>query len=125
MPGEPAASRICRIHLPQRLCSDPHVALGREWLVTNGLGGFAAGTVAGALTRRYHGLLIAALRPPVGRRLLVAKLDETVHSDVEPFQLYTNVWHSGLEQPPGCGLLRRFDVVDGIPAWTFELGPAR
>ena len=48
------------IHLPQRICSDVPAMLQREWLVTNGLGGFAAGTVAGVLTRRYHGLLLAA-----------------------------------------------------------------
>ena len=50
----------------------------REWLVTNGIGGFAAGTVGGANTRRYHGLLIAALQPPVGRTLMVAKFDIAV-----------------------------------------------
>ena len=49
----------------------------REWLVTNGIGGFASGTIAGTLTRRYHGLLLAALAPPLGRTLLLAKIDET------------------------------------------------
>src|SRR5712692_4858723 len=53
----------------------------REWLCTNGLGGFASGTVAGSLTRRYHGLLVAALHPPLGRTLLAAKLDETAVYD--------------------------------------------
>ena len=51
------------------------LACQREWLVTNGLGGFASGTVGGALTRRYHGLLVAALAPPVQRTVLVAKLE--------------------------------------------------
>lgn len=46
----------------------------REWLVTNGIGGYAAGTVSGILTRRYHGLLIAALNPPLGRTMLVSKV---------------------------------------------------
>ena len=50
-------------------------ALSREWLVTNGLGGFASGTVGLANTRRYHGLLVAALRPPVDRVVMIAKLD--------------------------------------------------
>ena len=49
----------------------------REWLVTNGLGGYAAGSIGGARTRRYHGLLVAALKPPVERTVLVAKLDAT------------------------------------------------
>ena len=83
------------IHVPQGICSDVSAALQREWLVTNGLGGFAAGTVAGALTRRYHGLLIAALDPPVGRRLLVAKLDVTARVDGQAHPLYTNVWQIG------------------------------
>ena len=59
-------------------CGRLDTAEPREWLCANGIGGFASGTVAGLLTRRYHGLLVAALKPPVGRTLLVAKLDETV-----------------------------------------------
>ena len=53
-------------------------AESREWLCTNGIGGFASGTLAGSLARRYHGLLVAALAPPLGRTLLAAKLDESV-----------------------------------------------
>lgn len=114
-----------RIHLPQRVCSDTRAALEREWLVTNGLGGFAAGTLAGALTRRYHGLLFAALQPPVRRTLLVAKLDETALLDGYAYRLYTNVWQSGLEEPAGCRLIERFDLVWGVPTWTFRFGGAR
>ncbi len=113
------------IHLPERICAHVPTALEREWLVTNGLGGFAAGTVAGALTRRYHGLLIAALRPPVGRRLLVAKLDETARVDGQPFALYTNIWQAGVEEPAGCRFVQRFDLEDGVPTWTFALEAAR
>jgi hypothetical protein len=58
-------------------CGRLDTAEAREWLCANGIGGFASGTLAGLLTRRYHGLLVAALKPPVGRTLLVAKLDET------------------------------------------------
>ena len=53
-------------------------AIEREWLVTNGIGGFAAGTICGTNTRRYHGLLMAAFSPPVARTLLVAALDVSV-----------------------------------------------
>lgn len=109
------------IHLPRRICGDVRKALHREWLVTNGIGGFAAGTVAGALTRRYHGLLFAATRPPVERRLIAAKLDDTISVGGEQFQLYTNVWASGIEQPDGCRWLRRFDLRAGVPTWTFAL----
>jgi hypothetical protein len=65
----------------RELTRDLAQAESREWLCTNGIGGFASGTVSGLLTRRYHGLLVAALKPPLGRTLLVAKLDETVEYD--------------------------------------------
>ena len=52
----------------------------KEWLVTNGLGGYASGTLSGANTRCYHGLLIAAFSPPVDRKILVAKIEERVNS---------------------------------------------
>ena len=61
-----------------------------EWLETNGLGGWASSTVSGANTRRYHGLLVAALEPPVGRTVLVAKLEETLHVNGEAFELSAN-----------------------------------
>lgn len=113
------------IHLPGNICRNLDLALQREWLVTNGLGGFAAGTVAGALTRRYHGVLIAALRPPVGRTLLVAKLDDALGTNGQRAQLYTNIWRSGVEQPAGVQYLSRFDVRLGVPTWTFDVGAAR
>ncbi len=59
----------------REICGTLATAESREWLCTNGIDGFASGTVAGMLTRRHHGLLIAALKPPLGRTLLVAKLD--------------------------------------------------
>jgi predicted glycogen debranching enzyme len=113
------------IHLPPRICARPDEVLQREWLVTNGIGGFAAGTVAGALTRRYHGLLIAALHPPVGRRLLAAKLDEVLSVDGREWPLYTNVWASGVEPTNGLSQLRQFDLRDGVPTWTYAAGGAR
>ena len=78
------------IELGRDLCSDEAVASRREWLVTNGLGGFASGTVAGLLTRRYHGLLVAALKPPLGRTLLVTRLDETATYDGGAYPLAAN-----------------------------------
>lgn len=113
------------IHLPSHICANIRHALSREWLVTNGHGGFAAGTVAGALTRRYHGLLIAGLKPPAGRTLLVAKLDDTVFLDGTPYQLYTNIWKNGLEQPTACRHLQHFDLTLGLPTWTFCCDAAR
>ena len=121
----PNAADQPTVHVPGHICRDPDAAMQREWLVTNGLGGFASGTVAGCLTRRYHGLLLAALQPPLGRTLLLAKLDETLRVGDNDFALYTNNWTGGVEHPPGCGLLRRFDLVLGVPTWTFEFAGCR
>ncbi len=61
------------IEFGREICGNLDIAESREWLVTNGIGGYASGTVAGLLTRRYHGLLVAALKPPLGRTLMLAK----------------------------------------------------
>ena len=82
-------------------CTDLVAAQTREWLVTNGLGSFASGTVAGIQTRRYHGLLIAALRPPGGRTFLVSKLEETLTCGELRFDLGANRWASGALGPVG------------------------
>ena len=72
-----AAETAAPVQLGREICGFVSYAGEREWLMTNGIGGFASGTVSGLLTRRYQGLLIAALKPPLGRTLLVAKLEET------------------------------------------------
>src|SRR5260370_16504837 len=64
--------------LNRDICASVEAGLNHEWLVTNGLGGYAAGTINGATTRSYHGLLVAALRPPVERYVLMSKIDEEV-----------------------------------------------
>ena len=56
--------------------ADPEALVTREWLVTNGLGGYASGTVSGVMTRRYHGLLIAALAAPLGRTVMLSHVAE-------------------------------------------------
>jgi glycogen debranching enzyme len=66
------------VRFGREVCGNLEAAASREWLVTNGIGGFASGTIAVTMTRRYHGLLVAALQPPVGRMHLVAGLDERV-----------------------------------------------
>ena len=83
----------------REICCDLASAESREWLVTNGIGGYAFGTIAGHQTRSYHGLLVAALHPPLGRTLLVAKLDETVQYGGERFDLATNRWVGGAVAP--------------------------
>ena len=66
------------ISIDRTICNDLQEAKKREWLETNGLGGFASSTLAGINTRRYHGLLMAATQPPTGRMLLLSKLEETL-----------------------------------------------
>ena len=68
----------------------PPAGRQKEWLLTNGIGGFAASTISGINTRRYHGLLIASLKPPVDRRLLLAKLEEEVIVDGKRYKLFAS-----------------------------------
>ena len=85
----------------REVCGRLGIAESREWLCTNGIGGFASCTVAGVLTRRYHGLLVAALTPPLGRTLLVSKLDETLEYDTARQPLFSNRWGDGNIDPLG------------------------
>ena len=106
-------------------CGRLDTAEPREWLCANGIGGFASGTVAGLLTRRYHGLLVAALKPPVGRTLLVAKLDETVECGGAPWELCANRWADGTLGPHGYRLIERFRLDGTTPVWTFACADAQ
>lgn len=106
------------------ICGDPHQAASREWLVTNGIGGYASGAISGELTRRYHGLLVAALHPPLGRTLLVSKLNETVHYDERVYPLSTNRWSSSEIHPHGYLQLERFRIEGSVPVWTFACADA-
>ena len=65
--------------------------LKKEWIITNGLGGYSSSTIIGANTRKYHGLLIAPLTPPARRFLILSKLDESIERDGKKYDLYTNV----------------------------------
>jgi glycogen debranching enzyme len=108
--------------LSRPFCTDLDVAERREWLVTNGRGSYAMGTVAGTLTRRYHGLLVAALAPPVARRLLVPTVQVVVASGGSVYALGCNRWASGLRAPEGWRYCASFAVSGGVPTWTYALG---
>jgi predicted glycogen debranching enzyme len=105
-------------------CSHFDPAQKREWLVTNGLGGFAAGTISGAHTRRYHGLLVAALNPPGERTLLVSKLDAVAHYGDRAFALFANEFGSGHASPHGYRHLESFQLDGLIPVWRFAVSDA-
>jgi predicted glycogen debranching enzyme len=115
---------IVHLDFGRQVCGDLATAAGREWLVTNGLGGYASGTVAGLLTRRYHGLLVAARKPPVERVLLLAKLDETATYDGRRYPLSANRWLGGKVEPAGFVHLERFHLEGTTPVWTFALADA-
>jgi predicted glycogen debranching enzyme len=119
----PAQSVFPLISFDKKVCADLRAGLTREWLETNGLGGFACGTVNGANTRRYHGLLTAALNPPGGRVLLLSKLEETLVIGNRRIELSTNEY-TGAIHPEGYLLLASFQL-DPIPTWTFEVDGVR
>ena len=106
------------------ICSDLSIAQAREWLVTNGIGGYASGTVGDPRTRAYHGLLVAALDPPLGRTLLVSHIDDTIEYDGRDYDLATHRWGDGTVDPRGVVHLDRFHLDGTVPVWTFALGDA-
>ena len=106
------------------ICSDLSIAQTREWLVTNGIGGYASGTVGSPRTRAYHGLLVAALDPPLGRTLLVSHVDDTIEYDGRDYDLATHRWGDGTVDPRGVVHLDRFHLDGTVPVWTFALGDA-
>ena len=107
------------IQFKPEICRDLDAALRREWLETNGLGGFASSTIIGLNTRRYHGLLVAATKPPVGRFVLLSKLEETLFIEGQAFELSANRY-PGVVHPQGFRYLKQFRL-DPFPVFTYEI----
>ncbi len=112
------------IRLSRAVCGNIDEATRREWLVTNGIGGFAAGTIAGLPTRAYHGLLVAALNPPLGRTVLLTKTDETAHYGGQSYDLSANQWSTGDIAPQGYKYLESFHLEGTVPVWRYAIGDA-
>jgi len=108
------------LQFDEMTCHDLEQSSRLEWLETNGLGGFASGTVSGIHTRRYHGLLTSALQPPVGRTLLVAKFEDTLVVNGYRVELSANRY-DGAVHPQGYEYLREFRL-DPFPTWVYEIG---
>src|SRR5436853_991496 len=106
------------IRFGETVCNNLDATAGREWLETNGIGGFASATITGCHTRRYHGLLVAATKPPVGRLVLLSKLEETLVVNGREFELGTNRY-PGAVHPQGFRLLKQFRL-DPFPTFLFE-----
>lgn len=102
---EPSADLLRRLDWPR---DDPEALLRAEWLVTNGLGGFASSTIVGVSTRRYHGVLVAALGPPAGRAVMLDDLDE----------LIVGAAHARSLRPKR---LVDFRLELGLPVWRYEV----
>jgi predicted glycogen debranching enzyme len=108
------------IYLPAQICRDLAAASQREWLETNGLGGFASSTITGLNTRRYHGLLCAALQPPTQRFMLLSKLEETLVVDGERYELSVNTY-PGAVHPEGYKFQISFRK-DPFPTFAWQIG---
>lgn len=107
------------IQFTKEICGDLDAVLRREWLETNGLGGFASSTIIGMNTRRYHGLLVAATKPPVGRVVMLSKLEETLFIESQSFDLSANRY-PGVVHPQGFRYLKQFRL-DPFPVFTYEI----
>ena len=123
---EPTAARTDTPQPPVRvigreeLLKDDQELLVREWLVTNGLGGYACGTISGVATRRYHGLLIAAMPGPLGRRLMFSHLSERLRlPDGRLVKLSGEVRSDG--ELHGADFLSEFRLEMGLPVWRYEV----
>jgi 4-alpha-glucanotransferase len=118
-------SRPRSIRFGREICGDLGQAERREWWLANGRGAYAAGTVAGTLTRRYHGLLIAPLRPPLGRSLVFAKADAWLELDGKSTPLCSNRWPEGVIDPQGYIHVESFRLDGRMPVWRFAFGDLR
>jgi predicted glycogen debranching enzyme len=102
--------------------SSRETLLNREWIVTNGLGGYSSGTVSGAITRRYHGLLIAALPAPLGRVVMWSHVSEALrfHED-DVVSLGAEERAGGQLELKSAEYLREFRLEDGLPVWVYHV----
>jgi 4-alpha-glucanotransferase len=115
-------ARLLQIRFGHEVCGDLAAAERREWWLANGRGGYAAGTAALSLTRRYHALLVAPVDPPLGRVLVLAKADATLNAEGRLYPLFTNRWASGAVVPQGHLLLESFHLDGTVPVWRFRCG---
>jgi predicted glycogen debranching enzyme len=105
----------------RQLTGDLDAASSREWLVADGCGGFAMGTVGGLRTRRYHGLLVVATAPPGGRMLGLAALDPVLVLGDRRVRLAVHEWADGGTDPDGHVHLASFELQDGLPRWRWQV----
>src|SRR4051794_31819109 len=114
---------VLSIPLPREEAKRADVLLAHEWLVTNALGGYASGTIAGVATRRYHSLLIAALPAPHGRQVMLNHLFELVRLPEGTTVLFGGEERTGgVLQLHGADHLTEFRLEQGLPVWRYQVG---
>lgn len=113
------------IHFGREVTGHLNTLLRREWLVTNGIGGYALGSLSGARTRRYHSLLTASLQPPTLRTLTVADMDAWIEIDGRRSPLVTHEWAAGVVLPDGYRHLESFRLDGTIPVFVWSVGDVR
>jgi glycogen debranching enzyme len=113
------------LRFTRAICGDLGQAERREWWIANGRAGYGGGTIAGSLTRRYHGLLIAPIASPLGRRLILAKADATLVAGARNWPLFTNRWKSGAISPAGHVRIASFHLDCSVPVWMYEIEDMR
>ena len=123
--ADKAFDRLMPIRFGYETCGDLAAAERREWWLGNGIGGYAAGTVALTLTRRYHGLLIAPVEPPLGRALVLAKADAELVVGERRHPLFANRWAGGAVAPEGHLAVESFELDGSMPVWRFAVGAYR
>src|SRR4051812_15367413 len=113
---------IRRIPWPPQGTADGESLVTREWLVTNGLGGYASGTVPGVITRRYHGLLIAALPSPLGRVVMLSHVAEQLRlAGGRCVEIGGRERSGDAPDAHGTGYLTEFRLEAGLPVWRYDV----
>src|SRR6266571_9541320 len=114
---------VLRMPLPATTAAKSELLLTQEWLVTNGLGGYASGTLAGVASRRYHSLLIAALPSPLGRQVMLNHLSEMLRLPDGTTILFGGEERAGgALELHGADYLLEFRLEKGLPVWRYEVG---
>jgi hypothetical protein len=114
---------LCRIAYRKTDTNPAEILVDKEWLVTNGLGGYASGTLAGVITRGFHGYLVAALPTPLGRVMMLNDLIEKIAlPDGTSIQLSGEERMNAPLRAHGSDYLQEFRLDDGNPVWTFQFG---
>ncbi len=98
---------------------DLREGITKEWIITNGIGGYASSSILGINTRKYHGLLVAPLTPPASRHVILSKLDESIEIDGQKYNLYSNICKNYISD--GYKYLEKFEK-DYVPVFTYKVG---